>query len=252
MKITETINLFDDYNRRARLYPGLLTIAPVFWTVAALNPNLIVGSASHVLGSVILVSGALSLLSNLARWRGKIAERVLIEKWGGWPSTVLLRHRDSTIDSFTKARYHRELETICGGLKLPTADEEKGNPSDADARYRSATRRLIERRREKKYQLLHRENVQYGFRRNLLGLKPSALAILCLLTLFAGVTLSYGANTPISSWESVYADFRDRQPLYLLLLANLLAITVWVWAIRPNFVKQASEEYALALFRTLD
>lgn len=252
MNISESINLFDDYNRKARLYPALLTIGPFFWTVAAFDPNLIIGSLSHVLSSLILFSGALTLLSNLARWRGKISERTLIEKWGGWPSTSLLRHRDVTIESFTKARYHRELETICEGLKMPTEEEEKINPSEADARYRSATRRLIEKRREKKYQLLHSENAQYGFRRNLLGLKSSALTILCLMTLFAGVALAYGTHTPISNWESFYVDIRERQPLYLLLVANILAIIVWIWAIRPSFVKQASEEYALALFRTLD
>lgn len=252
MNISESINLFDGYNRKARLYPALLTIGPVFWTVAAFDPNLIIGSFSHVLSSLILFSGALTLLSNLARWRGKIKERTLIEEWGAWPSTSLLRHRDVTIDSFTKARYHRELENICEGLKMPTEEEEKVNPSEADARYRSATRRLIERRREKTYQLLHQENAQYGFRRNLLGLKPSALALLSLLTLFAGATLSYGAHMPLSNWDSVYADIRDRPSLYSLLLVNLLAITIWIWAIRPNFVRQASEEYAIALLRTLD
>ncbi len=252
MNISESINLFDDYNRKARLYPALLTIGPVFWTVAAFDPSLIIGSLSHVLSSIILFSGALTLLSNLARWRGKIKERTLIEKWGGWPSTSLLRHRDVTIESFTKARYHRKLENICEGLQMPTEEEEGVNPSEADERYRSATRRLIEKRREKEYHLVHAENAQYGFRRNLLGLKSTALTILCLVTLFTGLALVYGTRTPISSWESFYVDFHEREPLYLLLLGNILAMIVWIWAIRPSFVKQASEEYAVALFRTLE
>jgi len=251
LKIVETLNIFDSYNRVARIYPGMLAIAPVLWTLASLEPDLFVGSASRVVVSGSCFLGSLTLLASIARWRGKHVESVLVQKWGGWPTTAILRHSDRTIDSFTKARYHQELEKICVGLKLPSEDQEKQSPSDADARYRSATKCLIEKRREDKYHLLHKENALYGFRRNLLGLKPAALVILVVLTSLIAIPLWNGAPASISL-QTIEADLSERRQIYSLLIANLCAIIIWTWAVRPGFVRQSSEEYAIALFRTMD
>lgn len=251
MKVVGTLNIFDSYHRVARLYPGMLAIAPVLWTLASLDPDLFVGSALKVAVAGSCFLGSLTLLANIARWRGKHVESVLIQKWGGWPTTEILRHRDRTIDSFTKARYHQELEKICVGLKLPSEDQEKQNPSDADARYRSATKCLIEKRREDKYHLLHKENALYGFRRNLLGLKPAALVILSVLTSLIAIPLWNGVPASISL-QTIEVDLSERRQIYFLLIANLCAMIIWIWAVRPAFVRQSSVEYAIALFRTID
>lgn len=251
MNIGKTLNVFDNYNRVARLYPGLLTIAPVLWTLAALEPELLVGTASQASLSSLCLLGSLTLLSNIARWRGKHVERLLIERWGGWPTTALLRHRDNTIDSYTKGRYHKELERLCQGLKLPNADQEGKNPVEADERYRSATKCLIEKRREEKYELVHKENALYGFRRNLLGLKTSGLFILGSVTLAIIIIWWNGAPTNLS-WHTILADVLERRSIYYLWAVNLLAMFIWLLVVRPSFVRQASEEYAIALFRTLE
>lgn len=176
MTINDITRLFDQYNREARLYPALIASAPVLWTIAVLAPQVFTdwpkGTVTVVLCGCLLYSAA-----SLARHQGKRLEPKLLQLWGGWPTTTILRHRDSRIDSLTKRRYHSELERLCPGLKMPSCDEEAAFPEKADEVYRSATKRLIEARRGAKYQLLLSENASYGFRRNLLGLKSAAIAV---------------------------------------------------------------------------
>src|SRR5690606_31393015 len=105
---------------------------------------------------------------------GKRVETALLAEWGAWPTTQFLRHRDATIDPFTKARYHAKLQVICPDLSLPTKEDEQANPRRTDDVYRSATMRLLEQRRGPEYKLIQGENAHYGFRRNLLGLRPVA------------------------------------------------------------------------------
>jgi hypothetical protein len=122
----------------------------------------------------------------------------------------------------------------------------------ADAKYRAATTRLIERRRDAKYKMLHRENAQYGFRRNLLGLKPLALT---LALAAAGLTTAVGIlgfTQAGHDLAALFADVAARHSLYVGLCFDIAYILVFVLFIRPHFVRQAAEEYALALFKTLD
>jgi hypothetical protein len=243
--------LFDSYNRVARLYPALLALAPAAWTVAALKPDTFVLDLTHAAGSSLVLVVAVTLFINIARSRGKAIEPHLLASWGGWRTTVLLRHRDGSIDPFTKARYHTQLQALCDELTLPTLAEEAAAPQEADDRYRSATKRLIEHRRDARYSLLHKENAHYGFRRNLLGLKPIALGIVAF-ALILTLSIVLQQLLPVASARAVFADATSRWPLYTAIMGDLVYVLLWFTLVRPNFVLQSADEYAMALFRTLD
>lgn len=233
----------------ARVYPALLALAPVLWTTVVLAPQLV---SDYLKGtaSVLAIGCALYLLSSLARSQGKFAETQLLERWGGWPTTILLRHRDKAIDPYTKARYHQALAGLVG-TALPFPAEEPAAPADADDAYRSATKRLIELRRGAEFQIIHDENASYGFRRNLFGLRPIAV----------GLALTPGAVTALIWWAELpkpvdlgqfAASVRAYPYLPVLLAADfayaiMLALIITTW-----FVRQAADEYALALFRSLE
>jgi hypothetical protein len=135
---------------------------------------------------------------------------------------------------------------------MPTPEEEAQHPAAADARYRSATKRLIELRRDRKYRILHSENASYGFRRNLLGLRPIAIAIVIAMAGFALVA-RHGAQQPLpDSLVTLSADIPSHLPLYAIFAADLLYLLAWVVVVRPGFVRQAANEYAEALFKTLE
>lgn len=243
---------FDTYSRVARIYPALLTLVPAIWTIAALHPELLNDGAGKVLVAGASFVGGMTLLSAVARSLGKRVEARLNAARGAWRTTVMLRHRDSTIEVYTKRRYHARLNALCNGFVLPTADEELRDPADADARYRSATKRLIELRRDGKYQMLHKENALYGFRRNLLGLKP--IGILTTLLAFSLSLMGWLHDAPssLSNARVLIDDASTRWPVYAAGIANLAYLLFWILIVRPGFIHQAQHEYAAALFRTLE
>lgn len=241
--------LFDRYSLVARIYPTTLALGPVLWTALVLFPRLVSNSRLGA-ASTLAVGCVLYLLAALARSRGKIVEQKLIAAWGGWPTTILLRHRDPSLDPITKARYHQALAALAAG-PLPTPAEEAVSPNEADDAYRSATKRLIELRRGKEYQLLLDENASYGFRRNLLGLRAAAVMIAALAAL--ATALDWWAGLPNSiTLVGFEASISQYPYLPALLLADVAYLAMFVLMIDGNFVRQAADEYALALFRTLD
>lgn len=241
---------FDSYSRTARVYPAMLTLAPIIWSAVVLYPSL-VSSIPNSTGFLVATASLLYFLASIARSRGKFAEAKLLKAWGGWPTTLLLRHRDRTIDKVTKARYHRALSKLCDGLKFPSEPDETNAPDDADEIYRSATRKLIEHRRGKQYDLILKENASYGFRRNLYGLKPAAL---CLAALAASVTAAVWWLVTLAplGWPSIAKSAIAYPHFPVLVVADLGYSALWLWAIRAPFVFQAGREYAEALLRTLD
>jgi len=111
----------------------------------------------------------------------------LVNRRGGQPSLLFLRHRDKSINAPTKQRYHALLRSR--GLPVSTKEEEAADPTAADGLYQSAIDWLLEQTRDtRKFSLLLNENIDYGFRRNLLGLKPIALVV-SVATFFANILL---------------------------------------------------------------
>ena len=79
----------------------------------------------------------------------------------------------------TKQRYHAFL---AGKINVPFPDknQEANNSMAADEVYQSGVRWLLNHTRpedNKKFELIFKENVAYGFRRNALGVKPLGLVI---------------------------------------------------------------------------
>ncbi|HUN73560.1 MAG TPA: hypothetical protein VMU40_03495 [Steroidobacteraceae bacterium] len=249
-EVAAVSGFFNRYSMVARYYPALLAIAPLIWSSAVLMPDLF----SHYrkwTGSIIVLSATLYLIGSLARSRGKFIEKRLIQRWGGWPTTIVLRHRNSVVDPVTKARYHRSLAAISGIQSLPAPMEEAADPTMADDLYRSATKRLIELRRGRAFRMLEDENASYGFRRNLLGLKWTAV---CIALVAAGATaiVWWGSFSRPSELTTLVQALGAGAPFPALFCVDLIYAATIIFAVTHRFVEQAAYEYAAALFRTLD
>jgi hypothetical protein len=242
--------LFNRYSMLARVYPAILTFAPVIWSALVVFPSLL-SDIRKLTASTLVIGCMLYLLSGLARSRGKLAEKRLLISWGSWPTTIFLRHRDDTIDPVTKARYHAALTKLGGIGKMPTGSDEAAAPADADNVYRSATKRLIEARRGKQYQMVEDENASYGFRRNTLGLRPAAVGISAVTAGTTGLIWYAALAKPLD-----LAAFEQSVTTYpylpILLAADLVYMAMFLFLINRHFVRQAADEYAFALLRTLD
>src|SRR5258708_33616183 len=121
--------VFDAYTRRARLQPALLAILPIGIAILVWFPNSL--TEWGVFASLLTSAGGMALLARIARIRGKRIEPSLFEEWGGKPTTVALRHRD-TKNSVLLARRHSQLPQVPTGIRLPTAAEERTSPTTAD------------------------------------------------------------------------------------------------------------------------
>jgi hypothetical protein len=225
-------------------------VAPVVWSAFILFPKLVSDLRSGF-SSVLAIGCLLYLLASLARSRGKKAETRLLEAWGAFPTTIILRHREGTIDPITKERYHKALTALQGIGQLPTAAEEKADPGRADHIYRSATKRLIELRRGAKYQMLEDENASYGFRRNLFGLRLTASSISLMAAIVTAVVWWSLLVKPIDL-ATVENSISTYPYLPVLIVTDIVYGLLVAWFVDREFVRQAAFEYASALLRTLE
>ena len=165
----------DEYEYRARLRPALLVSMPLALAAVSWFPGL---SGMQVLAGFVTYCGFTGLLAQLGRDQGKKKEPWLFEYWGGKPTTQLLRHRSSLLDENTKKRYHAALNSLVPDITLPTAKEEEEDHGSADTKYDSCVRFLRQKTYDKKmFPLVFAENVNYGFRRNLWGMRPAGIGL---------------------------------------------------------------------------
>ena len=88
-------------------------------------------------------------MTNICREMGKRLEEKLYREWGGKPTTQILRHRDGSIDSVTKRRYHAFLAAKINAA-FPDTKQEKNDPAKADEAYQSGARWLLDHTRRRK------------------------------------------------------------------------------------------------------
>jgi hypothetical protein len=244
-------NLFDGYSWNARVFPAILTLVPVLPFVLVAAPKLLLGEFPKNALVAIMLFAVLYLLAGAARSAGKRAEERLVACWGGRPTTLMLRHTDARVDRVTKSRYHRILAKMCPDIVWPTAQDEAEDQSGADVRYDSAVAVLRARRRRVVDVLVLRENASYGFRRNMLGLRPVAIVISLACALCAG-TLLYLAQFHEQPLAAAIAKV-GADPRYAALLVAELGIAVgWTIFVRRVWVRQAADDYAVALLGSLD
>ncbi|RFB67536.1 hypothetical protein DZB54_20465 [Herbaspirillum sp. 3R-3a1] len=240
------IKALDPYERKARLYPVFIALIPVIAIVFCLYG--IERKFDAALMSLLASLGIFYLLSSVGREFGKRLEGELFKKWGGIPTTQLLRHRDSKIDSFSKARYHTFLSEHLK-INMPSIADEEADPTAADHIYSGCISWLKEKTRDKKkFKMLSDENVTYGFRRNALGLKPLALVIL----IFSFFWILFSAHILSLSGGSYLALLNiDRAPLSALLI-TLVMFLVWVFFFTQKSVHTAAFTYAQQLIRACE
>jgi hypothetical protein len=243
LKVEGMTKLLDTYSFRARLQPALFALLPALIAAVAWVPALYDMAGAVV--SLGITCGATMLLAQFARLRGRKVEERLFSLWGGSPSTVWLRHRDRHLDAHTKARYHACLAQRIPGWQAPTCHDEHERPSEADALYESATRWLRESTRDRaRFAILFYENVNYGFRRNLYGLKATGIVLAVFAVAFNGSLLIWQANLLSLSVHPMVT--------VVALASAAVALAIWSAIITPEWVRDASDAYARALLAACD
>ena len=240
--------LFDPYERQARLYPGLLIVAPAAVVFVCLTaPDKLWGST---LVSVLIGCGVAYALGRIARDAGKRLQDELFAKWGGAPTTQVLRYSDSVIDAHTKARYHKVLAKGIG-MTLPTPEAEAADPKAADDLYRAGTTWLLGQTRDTKtFPLVFKENIAFGFQRNALGLRRGGVVVSAMC--FLAVLVSTAHGTRFVAAPSLNALARISAPQLVALAVSLAFLGVWVFWLNEEALRRTAFAYALRLFESCD
>jgi hypothetical protein len=237
--------ILDPYDLTARVLPGLLVLLPAILFVALLygakNPIAV------ALASVLGACGGPYLLSSFVRTWGQRAQDRLFRRWGGAPTTLLLRHCHGHLPPLTKERY-RELATSRLGIALPTDGEERDDPAKADQTYAAATdalRPLTNDRRA--FPFVFKELVAYGFIRNAHGSRWVGLAVAVAT---AVMSLMHAGVLQVQPpyWAQ---DDLDTPHIVLLIVAIGFAC-LWCFHFTAKTVQQAGFSYAKRLWEALE
>jgi hypothetical protein len=232
---------FDAYTWRARIIPVFLVSLPLAIAGTVWFPHLAI--ISRVAGIILVPFGIAMLMSQIGRDLGKRKQPRLWHGWGGSPSTQLLRHGNSKFNPVLRDRYHKRLRELQPDLVMPSPEEEEKDPERADHVYNACVQYLISQTRDKaKFPLLFNENVNYGFRRNLWGMKPFGILfaffgfMACCLYLW----LSWNNYRYISVEAAICGTF------------NLGFLLLWLFWVSPSWVRIAGDAYAERLLETCE
>ena len=216
----------------ARLKPALLVILPMSGAVGAigLNFSVAMGAVAGPLSAV----GFTLLLAQFGRDFGSKKQPYLYNLWGGKPTTAKLRHRDGRLNPYTLARYHAKAAALLG-KPAPIVEQERENPDLADLVYEAYGDLLRELTRDRKtYPLIFQELVNYGFRRNLWGMKAIGIAI---------ATLSIALQVGLAMFALLGKGRQPGAGDMAFLLVDVFMLGCW-FLITPNWVRIAAEAYA--------
>ncbi len=237
MTMIDIEKLTNPYERKAQIYPSLICLLPIIVTIFFLYHEIF--DLWIKLTTVIVSLGLFPLLANLVRTPGKRLESNLFVLWDGMPSVRILRHSDSTLPKPAKLRYHSILSEHTG-INAPSTNYERENPQKADEIYLSWSDYLRGKTRNTAtYPLVFKENVNYGFRRNLLGIR-----IFCLIVGFFCLLLI--AIRLYQESLSLQVD------IIILITLVFLYLLVFLLVVNKNWVKITADAYAKQLIESLN
>jgi hypothetical protein len=231
---------FDRYSIQARYFPVVISTLPLLITIIALSPSNSIGIG--ILTAFLTSAGVTAVLIQIGRDYGKKKEGNFNILFGGKATICMLRHKTSTINPITLERYHSKLSKSIR-TKKPTSKYENSNPDECDIIYDSWIDWLRTKTRDiKKHNLVFEENINYGFRRNLWGIKSFGIviSIIGILLLIIKLILDFLNYHSISLY------------LVIIVIFNNLFLLFWIFCVTPKWVRLAANEYAKRLLEACE
>jgi hypothetical protein len=228
----------DAYDRGARLAPAYLVFSSAVVFVVALS----LGTSAlwSKIGGILVACGAPLLAAQWGRSGGRRKQAALFASWGGSPTTALLRFRTGGSEEMVSHRH--EIVARATGIELPDRRKEEADPAKADEVYDQAIAALRELTRdEKEFPLVLKENIAYGFRRNLWGRKGYGIAVSVVVLIASAAVLAAAAlRYEVAKWEG--AAFAAA--------FAVVGLAVWLTIITSAWVREAADAYATRLIES--
>ena len=235
------MKILDYYSLRARTLPVIIVLFPIIIYYTAVVTNYFSTIKAEDSIGYIIIAALSFLFSQIGREFGKRKEEKLFKTWGGKPTTLYFKYENNYLTPTTRKRYYEKLEKLIPSITFPSEAEEQADPEKAEEIYSSCTKFLLSQTRDKeKYQLLFTENVNYGFRRNLWGMKPFAIIIVSIIILLQTYLLI--ANKLLIL----------QKEFYIPIVINAIILLLWVFIIKKEWVKTTAFEFAKQLLMAID
>ena len=231
--LLQILSLSDRYERKACLLPGLLLAAvPALtaWTVLHEFATWDMAAGTS-LGLEFLVA---FVLGHLARARGRNIEEVLWKAWGGSPTTRWLRPWDTTCSDQQKSKWRAAIKKLTG-LTIPASVPASGDQTEVDRVNTDAVRQLRYFLRGKpEAAMVATHNEDYGFARNLCGVRWHWVVICVACVVATAVAFAFGLK-----------------PFFGLAIAGGCTLIAFLIARElPVYVRRCADRYAESLFAT--
>ena len=138
---------------------------------------------------------------------------------------------------------------------LPSIEEEKADPEGTDRRYGETAEFLHEATRDtSKFPLVLAENANYGFRRNLRGIKKRGMVVgvTCALLSSGLASLSLLDCTLAKPWWRGTANVDSVVVIRLMVAtADTAFVAFWLFWVKRPWIKTAADAYAERLLVTV-
>ncbi|MER9775567.1 hypothetical protein [Mesorhizobium sp. M0220] len=234
------MDFLDTYSIKARLFPALIAVLPAFvlFLLAGSWKDPGLPEAMTALGIGVLFYA----MADLARRAGRRVQRKLFKESGGAPANTELSHLDTTLDSGTRDRFRNFLARQIGKT-APTRKAEVADPAGAAQFYVECYNYLRNNTYDTdRFRVLFNENISYGFRRNLYGLKRYGITINLLAVLAA-----YG----LYRYQPAFATLSQGQ-IFVQGGFALFHALYFIFAVTRGTVLDASKTYARQLTMCCD
>lgn len=231
------LNLFDTYNLRARICVSIFYAAPFIFDILYLSHEAF-SVAEGIALSAVCVAVCQALLSV---HRSPTKERPTKN------TAAELLSPSSTLPSGTRSRYYRKLASLEPEFQPLLAyinPNTEGQPCNIDNLCADVIPWLRAKTREPTiFRLVYEENINCGYARNMLRLKPVGLGANIFAIIFFGINIIPNIST--FNW--------DKQGAFFLCLAiHLLVVLYLHLCINDSAVNAAAKRYAYALLETID
>lgn len=223
--VLQFLKIADAYERKARFFPAFIVTIPIIVFAMSLRlpddgwvkKTFITCGA----GSALVVA-----LAHMASAAGNRFGNAFWKKRGGLPTVRWLRSSDSAHSSQQKQQWYNAIKKLTG-LDIPAAVATK--PQEEDAIIADAIRQVRYQIRGKAAaKMVDKHNEEYGFARNLAGLR--------WLMISSSISAAAGCGL---AWR-----FERGSVIGCVITGCLFVYAVVMFLWLPNYVERAGERYA--------
>lgn len=233
--MSKIIDLYDRYDLRVRMSVGIIVLSPILISLYLLIPE--VRSISFTAMILIISFGMCNLIIAQSRYYGRNASTKCFNQ--SKPAQRMLLPSDQTPDSQTKERYHSFFSSKIKGVTF------EKDTQDIDAMCNTAISWLISQTRDSsKFPLIKEELINYGFAKNLYGMKSIGIIISVALILIEITALGIQHHTNL--------NIAPTRNLAVSIIISFCYLLMWILVVKKEWVIECGEKYARSLLSACD